>query len=176
MADAAAGVALAEGLHAASGLPVSIKWPNDLVVAPAGTVAARETGGILAEARTDAGQLTYVMVGFGISVGRRVPPRSSARATSMADELGRDVNRGAVSGGAPRRFATWLGRLRGGHTAEVVSRWRALAVGAAGSTVEWHERGAVRRGVTAGVRPRGALLVRAASVTDRIVAGEVTWL
>jgi BirA family biotin operon repressor/biotin-[acetyl-CoA-carboxylase] ligase len=174
----AAGVAIAEGLHAASGLPVSIKWPNDLVMAPAGTVrGSRKLGGILAEARTDAGRLTHVVVGFGINVGRAAfPPEISARATSLEDELGRDVDRGIVLTALLRRFATWLGRLRGGHTAEVVSRWRALAVGAAGSTVEWQSEGAVRRGVTTGVGPDGALLVRAAGVTDRIVAGEVTWL
>jgi len=174
----ATGVALAEGLHAASGLPVSIKWPNDLVMAPSGAVrGSRKLGGILAEARTDAGQLTYVVVGFGINVGRAAfPPEISARATSLEDELGRDVDRGAVLAALLRRFATWLGRLRADRTAEVVARWRALAVGASGSTVEWHGEGGTRRGVTAGVDPEGALLVRAAGVTERIVAGEVTWL
>ena len=37
----ATGVALAEGLHAASGLPVSIKWPNDLVDRAGGHRARR---------------------------------------------------------------------------------------------------------------------------------------
>jgi BirA family biotin operon repressor/biotin-[acetyl-CoA-carboxylase] ligase len=174
----ATGVALAEGLHAASGLPVSIKWPNDLVMAPAGAVrGSRKLGGILAEARADAGQLTYVVVGFGINVGRAAfPPEISARATSLEDELGRDVDRGAVLTALLRRFATWLGRLRAGRTSEVVARWRALAVGASGSTVEWQGENGTRRGVTAGVDPQGGLLVRAAGITERIVAGEVTWL
>lgn len=174
----ATGVALAEGLHAASGLPVSIKWPNDLVVAPAGAVrGSRKLGGILAEARADAGLLTHVVVGFGVNVGRSAfPPEISARATSLEDELGREVDRGAVLTALLRRFATWLGRLRAGRTAEVVSRWRALAVGASGSTVEWQGDGGTRRGVTAGVDPQGALLVRAGGVTEHIVAGEVTWL
>lgn len=174
----ATGVALAEGLHAASGLPVSLKWPNDLVMAPAGSVrGSRKLGGILAEARADAGQFTHVVVGFGINVGRAAfPPEISARATSLEDELGRDVDRGVVLAALLRRFATWLGRLRAGRTAEVVARWRALAVGASGSTVEWQGDGGTRRGVTAGVDAEGALLVRAAGVTERIVAGEVIWL
>ena len=83
---------MAEGLHAASGLPVSIKWPNDLVIAPAGTVrGARKLGGILAEGRTDGGALTHVIVGFGVNVrSSAFPPEISARATSLEDELGRD--------------------------------------------------------------------------------------
>jgi BirA family biotin operon repressor/biotin-[acetyl-CoA-carboxylase] ligase len=174
----AAGVAIAEGLHAASGLPVSIKWPNDLVVAPAGAVrGSRKLGGILAEARADGGRLTHVVVGFGINVGRAAfPVDISARATSLEDELGRDVDRGAVLAALLRRFATWLTRLRSGRTADVVARWRALAVGAAGSSVEWCSDGTTRRGVTAGIDPDGALLVRAGTLTDRILAGEVTWL
>lgn len=174
----AAGVAVAEGLHAASGLPVSIKWPNDLVMAPAGTVpGARKLGGILAEGRADAGRLTHVIVGIGINVRRSsFPPEISARATSLEDELGRDVERGPVLAAMLHRLGTWLDRLRTGQTAMVVARWCALAVGASGAPVEWGEDEGSRRGVTAGVDGDGALLVRAGAATERVLAGEVTWL
>ena len=173
-----AGVAAAEGLHAASGLPVSIKWPNDLVMAPAGTVAgARKVGGILAEARADAGRLSYVVVGMGVNVRRAAfPPEISARATSLEDELGRQVERGPVLAALLQRLATWLERLRAGQTGAVVSRWCSLAVGASGAAVEWVAEEGPRRGVTVGIDPDGALLVRAGPATERILAGEVTWL
>ena len=127
----ATGDALAEGLHAASGLPVSIKWPNDLVIAPAGTVrGARKLGGVLAEGRTEGGRLTHVVVGFGVNVrSSPFPPEISARATSLEDELGRDVDRGAVLAAMLRRFSTWLARLRAQRSADVAARWSALAVG-----------------------------------------------
>ena len=130
----AAGVAISEGLHAASGLPVAIKWPNDLVIAPSGTVrGARKLGGILAEARSDGGLLTHVIVGFGVNVQRSAfPPEISARATSLEDELGREVDRGRVLAASLRRLLTWLRRLRAGQTAAVVERWRELAVGRIG--------------------------------------------
>jgi BirA family biotin operon repressor/biotin-[acetyl-CoA-carboxylase] ligase len=174
----AAGVAISEGLHAASGLPVAIKWPNDLVIAPSGTVrGARKLGGILAEARTDGGRLTHVIVGFGVNVRRSpFPPEISARATSLEDELGRDVDRGSVLAAVLRRFATWLQRLRDGQTNAVVARWRDLAVGASGATVEWARDGERLRGVTAGIDGEGALLVRAGRSTVRVLAGEVRWL
>ena len=173
-----AGVAAAEGLHAASGLPVSIKWPNDLVMAPAGTVpGARKLGGILAEGRADGGRLTHVIVGVGINVRRTAfPPEISARATSLEDELGREVERGPVLAALLGRLATWLARLRTGDTAAVVDRWSALAVGASGASVEWFAEDGARRGVTAGVDHDGALLVRAGAFTERLTAGEVTWL
>ena len=174
----ATGVALAEGLHAASGLPVSIKWPNDLVIAPSGSVrGARKLGGILAEARVDAGRVTHVVVGFGINVRRSsFPPEISARATSLEDELGRDVDRAQVLVALLRRFAAWLQRLRAGRSAEVVTRWSQLAVGATGALVEWHDEAGARRGVTAGIDRAGALTVRTGAAVERIVGGEVTWV
>ena len=174
----ATGVALAEGLHAASGLPVSIKWPNDLVMAPSGAVrGARKLGGILAEGRTDEGRLTHVVVGFGVNVrSSAFPPEISSRATSLEDELGRDVDRGAVLVALLRRFSTWLSRLRGPRASDVATRWSALAVGATGAPVEWQSDGGERRGVTAGIDGAGALLIRAGGAIERVVSGEVTWL
>ncbi len=174
----ATGVALAEGLHAASGLPVSIKWPNDLVIAPSGSVrGARKLGGILAEARVDSSRLTHVVVGFGVNVRRSsFPPEISARATSLEDELGRDVDRAQVLVALLRRFAAWLTRLRAGRSADVVTRWSQLAVGASGALVEWHDEGGTRRGVTAGIDRAGALTVRTNAAVERIVGGEVTWV
>ena len=59
----AAGVALAQGIEAATGLRVDLKWPNDLYV------ARRKLGGILAEGVADA-----VVVGYGINVGATAFP------------------------------------------------------------------------------------------------------
>lgn len=174
----ATGVAISEGLHAASGLPVAIKWPNDLVIAPSGTVrGARKLGGILAEARSEGGMLTHVIVGFGVNVLRSAfPPEISARATSLEDELGRDVDRGRVLAASLRRLLTWLRRLRAGQTAAVVGRWRDLAVGGSGAAVEWTRDGTRLRGVTAGVDAEGALLIHAGGSTERVIGGEVEWL
>jgi BirA family biotin operon repressor/biotin-[acetyl-CoA-carboxylase] ligase len=174
----ATGVAMAEGLHAASGLPVVIKWPNDLVMAPAGTVrGARKLAGILAEAQTDAGTLSHVIVGVGVNVGPAAwPPEISARATSLEEELGRPVDPAVVLGAVLARIGTWVRRLRAGQSAVVRARWQQLAVGATGATVEIAHADGARRGVTCGIDGDGALLVRHGADTDRVVGGEVTWL
>jgi BirA family transcriptional regulator, biotin operon repressor / biotin---[acetyl-CoA-carboxylase] ligase len=174
----ATGVAISEGLHAACGLPVAIKWPNDLMIAPSGTVrGARKLGGILAEARSESGQLSHVIVGFGVNVQRSAfPPEISARATSLEDELGREVDRGRVLAATLGRFLTWLRRLRAGQTAAVVARWCELAVGGSGAAIEWTRDGVRLRGVTVGIDAEGALLVRAGGSTERVLGGEVAWL
>ena len=169
----ATGVAMAEGLHAASGLPVVIKWPNDLVMAPAGTVrGARKLAGILAEAQTEAGALD--------ARHRRRRRQRGAGRVAAGDQLPRDVARrgagprrgplGTVLGASLARLGTWLRRLRAGHAAVVRTRWQQLAVGATGATVEIAHAGGLRRGVTAGIdarrRPAGAPRRRAPSASS----------
>lgn len=172
------GVAVAEALHAASGLPVAIKWPNDLVMAPAGAVrGARKLAGILAEARTDGAALTHVVVGVGVNVRAAAwPPEISARATSLEEELGRPVDPGAVLGAMAARLGIWLDRLRAGEGALVRARWQKLSVGATGAAVSVPGPDGARRGLTAGLDAEGALLVRSGTETTRVVAGEVVWL
>lgn len=174
----ATGVAMAEGLHAASGLPVVIKWPNDLVLAPAGTVrGARKLAGILAEAQSDAGVVTHVIVGIGVNIGPSAwPPGLAARATSLEEELGRGVDPSLVLGACLGRIGTWVQRLRAGHAPVVRARWQQLAVGATGASVEIAHADGLRRGVTCGIDAQGALLVRHAAGTERVLAGEVAWL
>src|SRR5687767_9144179 len=56
----AGGVAVADGILAATGLPVEIKWPNDIVV-DAGRGRRRKLAGILAEGSTSSEGLQYVV-------------------------------------------------------------------------------------------------------------------
>jgi BirA family biotin operon repressor/biotin-[acetyl-CoA-carboxylase] ligase len=174
----ATGVAMAEGLHAASGLPVAIKWPNDLVMAPAGSVrGARKLAGILAEAHSDGGVFSHVVVGVGVNVGAATWPAAiSAHVTSLEEELGRHMDRAMVFGQCLARMGTWIRRLRDGQAASVRSRWQQLAVGASGATVQIASQDGPRRGITCGIDAGGALLVRCGVHTDRVTAGEVTWL
>ena len=174
----AAGVALAEGLHAASGLPVSIKWPNDIVVSPAGAVrGARKLAGILAEATSEQGRVSRVVLGIGINVRATAwPPDISARVTSLEEELGRPVDAGLVLGTVLSRLGTWVRRLRAGQSAAMLARWHALAVGATAAPVEIAADGQVQRGVSAGLNTDGALLVRQGTSTVPVLSGEVRWL
>ena len=175
----AAGVAAAEGLHAASGLPVVIKWPNDLVMAPAGTVrGARKLAGILAEAHTDGAALSQVIVGLGVNVGAAAwPTEISSSATSLEDEAGRTIDPAQVLGHSLVRLGTWVRRLRAGDAPMVRRRWQQLAVGASAAAVQIAAGGrGPRRGVTCGIDDAGALLVRCGTQVERVTAGEVTWL
>ena len=56
------------------GLPVKIKWPNDLVVqSTAHPTQLLKLGGILTETRTEAGRIAAAVVGVGLNYANAVP-------------------------------------------------------------------------------------------------------
>lgn len=145
------------------GTPAMIKWPNDLLVAGA------KIAGILLERHGEA-----VVVGIGVNLAHH-PDDLGRPATSVA----------ALTGTAPdpegflvelvESFAYWTGRWRsGGRLNPVRSRWleRAHPIGAA---LRAHVGGGVAlEGLFDGVDQDGALRLRLADGTARVIhAGDV---
>ena len=87
------------------GLPVQLKWPNDVVALAGGQFSARrKIAGILAEASTGAAGVQHAIVGFGINLAHgSFPPELADRAGSIEGELGRPVDAGAVLAERARR-------------------------------------------------------------------------
>jgi len=173
----AGGVAAAQAIRSATGLPVTIKWPNDIVVADrAAPGGRRKLAGILAEASTGPVGVQYVVLGFGVNLRAAAYPRDiAATATSIETELGRDVDASAVLTELLVALNEQMHALARGNGAVVLERWRALAPSVVGSTVEWQAAGATQRGITSGIDQDGALLVRVGGRTERIIAGELCW-
>jgi BirA family biotin operon repressor/biotin-[acetyl-CoA-carboxylase] ligase len=187
----AAGVALAEAVGRATGLAPEIKWPNDLVV------RRRKLAGILAEAVTGEGRGTGVrqagapgtsadggvprvagvVLGYGINVAMTAYPLELAdRATSLESELGRPIDRAMLCAETIAAVAARYDDLLAGRFDAILDAWRARAPGSRGARVRWDTPDGPRSGTTAGVDEAGALLVRTGARTERLVAGEVTWL
>src|SRR5215207_2564672 len=158
----AGGVAVAEGIRAASGLPVEIKWPND-IVADAGSARRRKLAGVLAEASSGSDGVQYVVLGFGINLRPAAyPAEISDRATSLEAELGREANAPLVLAESLASLAGWVRSIAHDGPAALLDRWRALAPSAQGHRVEWESAAGVKEGRTAGLAEDGALLVIAA--------------
>ncbi len=118
-----------------------------------------------------------MILGFGINVKVTPhPPDVAAIATSIEAELGRAVEPGPVLAETLAALRVQVQLLETGERASVLTRWRALAPLAFGSTVEWEHADGRRRGTTAGIDDDGALLVREAAGLERISSGDVRWL
>ena len=77
-----AGLAVAAALEQLGvGLPVRLKWPNDLML------GERKVGGILCEARWQGDALGWVVVGLGLNVANAIPPELADTAMALAECL-----------------------------------------------------------------------------------------
>jgi BirA family transcriptional regulator, biotin operon repressor / biotin---[acetyl-CoA-carboxylase] ligase len=177
MLTLAGGVAVADGIRRATGLPALIKWPNDVVVEDAHAPGRRrKLAGILAEGTTSQNGLQHVVLGIGINVRPAdYPPELAARVTSLEHELGRAVDAGLVLSEILVALNEQMSALEAGGSQQVLSRWRSLAPSATGRSVSWNDHGVTVRGVTAGVDQQGALLIRTGPDIQRVISGEVTW-
>jgi BirA family biotin operon repressor/biotin-[acetyl-CoA-carboxylase] ligase len=168
----AAGVAVAEGIRAATGLSAQLKWPNDVYVGP------RKLAGILTECSSSgSSDVQSCVLGFGINVREApLPAEIAARATSIEGELGRGVDVPALLVECLAALAARYDDLRRGNSAVVLEAWRRSAQPLLGRAVEWDNGAGVRRGTAEDVDASGALLVRTDEGTARVTSGEVRWI
>jgi BirA family biotin operon repressor/biotin-[acetyl-CoA-carboxylase] ligase len=172
----AGGVAVADGILEATGLPVRIKWPNDVVVEAGTPVRRRKLAGILAEASSGADGVQYVILGFGVNLrSAAYPPGLAQSATSIETELGRAPESGPVLAETLAALAYRIGQLAARNTEPLLARWRELAPSARGAVVEWDTPGGAFSGISAGISDDGALLVRVGARVERIISGELRW-
>jgi len=87
-------VAVARALRKGTGLPLTIKWPNDILC------GGRKLGGILVECSGDGTMIGYAAVGVGINVNldpAEFPEGLRNRATSLKIEAGQGFDRPALA-------------------------------------------------------------------------------
>jgi len=170
-----AGIAAARAVTDVTGLPVRLKWPNDLMVGR----PWMKLGGVLCEAAglPDDGAAA-VVIGTGINLRPAAyPPDVGDLATSIEGELARAADRGALTAELLANVRDGVRRLRDEpDVAWVRDAWRALAAdGAFGAAVRWRDGDDERRGIARDIDEDGALVVEAGQTTARIIAGEVIW-
>ncbi|MEW5783917.1 MAG: biotin--[acetyl-CoA-carboxylase] ligase [Bacillota bacterium] len=89
----AAGASLATTLRQETGLPVKIKWPNDLLL------YGRKIGGILSELKNGPESVDYLVIGVGLNINHDTAdftPELRAKASSLKAASGRSFERTAL--------------------------------------------------------------------------------
>ena len=115
-----AGIAVAEALGEASGLPVAVAWPNDLLI------RGLKVAGILAESFAgSAGAGPVVILGIGVNVNQmRFAGDLVGRATSLAREGGRPFDRERLLTAVLERLEAWYQRWVAEGFGPVREAWR----------------------------------------------------
>lgn len=149
---------------------VTIKWPNDVML------AGEKASGVLVESGAHPSGGLWLAVGIGVNLAH-APSRTERPATALAHHLRGDVNAPpSVEIAAARlaeAFAIWLERWESLGFEPVLDAWRARTPGLDGPAVArlGHE---TVEGRAEGVAADGALRLRLADGTLRLIsAGDV---
>jgi BirA family biotin operon repressor/biotin-[acetyl-CoA-carboxylase] ligase len=167
----AAGVAVARAVRAnIAGLPVLLKWPNDVLIRD------RKVAGILTEMAGEEQTVHYLLVGAGINVNfaaEVLPPEVRPTATTMQTELGRPLDRRVILQAYLEHFERLYDAVCDGRGQEILAAWREFpnTIGRMVSASTWH---GVVEGRAAGLDDDGALLLELADGrTERLTAAEI---
>jgi BirA family transcriptional regulator, biotin operon repressor / biotin---[acetyl-CoA-carboxylase] ligase len=168
-----AGVAVARAIRGVAGLPVDLKWPNDIVIGR----PWRKLGGVLSEAASAGATIDAVVVGIGINLRPAAyPPAVATRATSLETELGRPIERAPLVAALLVELRAMTERLHTGGRDAICGEWRVFGrAGLAGAAVSWDDHTGARRGRAVDIASDGALVVDVAGRLERVIAGEVLW-
>ncbi len=167
----AAAAALCRALRRETGLPVAVKWPNDL------TCRGRKLVGLLTELNADPDSIRHVILGIGVDVNLErgdFPPDLREIATSLRLELGRAVDRPHLAAALLRALDEDYGRLGGGEFRSLADEWaRYCTTLGRRVTIVWGTRRL--EGWAEALDDSGALLVRTDhGHLERVLGGDVT--
>lgn len=169
-----AGVAAAGALARTTGLPIRVKWSNDLLI------GNRKVGGVLVESEVADDSLTFAILGIGINANidlGQLPDDLRQTATSLSHELARPVARVPIIQALLQEMERNYLLLRAGGGdrvgAQIAHAWRQW-------DAAWGRRVAVTtgqekiEGIGEGLSPSGAFLLRTKEGETRaVVAGDL---
>jgi len=163
-----ASLAVVHSIETVTGLKSQVKWPNDVLV------NGKKVCGILLESGVRGNIVDFAIIGIGINVNLRLSdfPEILATATSLSNELGRDVSRLNVI----QRLLVEIERLylalkAGGS---IYEEWQDSLV-TLGRRVRVKSGKTIYEGVAESVARDGSLLLRHSDGSlTKIVAGDAT--
>ena len=163
-----ASLAVAGSIERVTGLKAQIKWPNDVLV------NGKKVCGILVESDVRGNKVDYAIIGIGINVNLKLSefPQIAPMATSLSQELGRDVSRREIVRSLLTEAERLYMALSEGDL--VFKQWRERLV-TLGQKVRVSSGEATYEGIAESVARDGSLLLRQPDGNLlKIVAGDVT--
>jgi BirA family biotin operon repressor/biotin-[acetyl-CoA-carboxylase] ligase len=159
----AVSVAVSRAIFTLLGLEAGIKWPNDLMI------GERKICGILMEISAEVGRLDYAVVGLGINANVRLSDFPEEwRSTSLARELGHEVNRREL---IQRILLDIEEAYEMMGSSEIYEEWRRRSI-TLGRAVRITSNLGDIVGVVEDLFEDGALLLKTESGRQRVLAGD----
>ena len=169
----AAGVAVAEILSKYCPGHVQLKWPNDVLL------NKKKVSGILAQMKTSADDIDFVVLGIGINVNiayNQLPLDIQSIATSLAIETGRGIDRLELIISLYENIAKWYKELTQSGFDAIKKKWLNFAP-MIGQQVQVMFRNEVVSGKALGLDDDGLLIILTVdNETVKVSAGDATIL
>jgi BirA family biotin operon repressor/biotin-[acetyl-CoA-carboxylase] ligase len=172
------GVVAAQTLEQITGLHVTLKWPNDIVIEKPAVALGHPSsilklGGILTETAISGASIEFAVVGLGLNVNVDFRGRNDLpEATSLMTRLGHPVDRRGILRAMIERFAAryaWIEQDDGLH-----AEWSARLVTLGRQVIAQRGDESIA-GLAEGVEASGALMIRRDDGTlCRVDAADVT--
>lgn len=163
-----ASLAVAHAVELVTSLKAQIKWPNDVLV------NGKKVCGILVESDVRGNKVDYAVIGIGINVNLKLSefPQIAPIATSLSQELGRDVSHCEMVRSLLAEAERLYLALASGDL--VFKQWQERLV-TLGQEVRVSSAEAIYKGIAEAVASDGSLLLRQPDGNLlKIVAGDVT--
>jgi BirA family biotin operon repressor/biotin-[acetyl-CoA-carboxylase] ligase len=163
-------LAVSRAIVAATGLPPTHKWPNDVLI------DGRKVAGLLNEMSAESDRIRFVVLGIGVNLNmtaEQFPADLRSPATSLLLATGRPVARASFA----RTLLTELDALYTDYLhlgpEPILAAWEARC-DLVGRPVAVDGQGMPLHGIVAGIDRDGALLLTLADgSTERVLAGDV---
>lgn len=164
------GLAVTAAIRELYGLPAGIKWPNDVVL------HGKKVCGILTEMSAELMAVNYIVIGTGINVNLKAfPEELEHTATSIALELGYEVNRAELIAACMKKFEEYYELfVRDGDLSGMREEYNDLLLNRE-QQVRVLEPSGEYTGTALGINPAGELLVQKEDGSvEAVYAGEVS--
>ena len=164
-----AGVATQRAVNTVTGLPVDIRWPNDLLL------NGKKVCGILTEMSAELDRLHAVVLGIGLNVNHReMPPELKEIATSLRMEGRKPYSRAQILVALLKELERKYRLLLDEGSVAITRAWAAASTYAQGKRIRVVSSGGEFLATTAGLEPSGALRVRRDDGREELlVSGEI---
>lgn len=151
-----ASLGVKEGIEAQVPVPITIKWPNDLLI------RGKKVCGILTEMRGDLDAIDYVILGIGINVNLSkeiFPEELQKKATSLMIEAGKHIHRASLVASILKCLEDRYQQYLAEGFAPIREKWE-QASQLVGKTITAHTFQGSVNGVVLGMNEHGALLIQ----------------
>lgn len=152
-------------LRGVTGLDITIKWPNDLMV------YEKKLGGILTETRVANKRIEHAITGIGINVNMdldALPDDVREVATSIKMETGRLFSRTEVIKEVLNGIDNWYNILKEKKYSELLSQWK-LLTSTLGRKVEITLGNETLTGLAEFINDEGMLVLRLPSGASKVI-------